>query len=67
MTKSPGVVENLFQLRLAPRPELLLLINLLILHGVELRIGRSSDDSMKIREVKDHCEFANVICFFPSM
>ena len=44
MTKSPGVVENLFQLRLAPRPELLLLINLLILHGVELRIGRSSDD-----------------------
>ena len=52
VTKSLGIIENLFLLRLAPRPKnskseklgALLLINLLILHGGEIGIGRSSGD-----------------------
>ena len=40
------------------------MIDSLILRGVELKIGRSSDDWMQIREVKGHCEIANVIYVF---
>ena len=41
------------------------MINLLILHGVELSIGRNSDGWMQIRQNKGHYELANVLCFFP--
>ena len=37
------------------------MIDLLILYRIELRIGRSSDGCMQMREVKGHCELANVI------
>ena len=50
LTKAPGTVKNLFPLRLAPSQRflnqkklgVLLSINLLILHGVESSVGRSS-------------------------
>ena len=51
LTKSTRIVENLFPLTLAKNQRflnqkkrgVLLLINLLILHGAKLSIGRSSD------------------------
>ena len=51
VNKSPGIVENLFTIRLAPRPKIsksekalcFIIEKFVILHGAEFSIGRSSD------------------------
>ena len=60
LTKSPGIVKNLFLLKLAPRTKIFKSWN-----AWGFAIECSSDDWMHIREVKDHCELANVIWSFP--
>ena len=59
LTKSLGIVKNLFLLRLAPRTKIFKSGN-----AWSFAIEYSSDDWIHIREVKDHCELANVIWSF---
>ena len=56
LTTSSGIAKNVFLLRLAPRTKIFKSVN-----AWGFAIEFSSDDWMHIREVKDHCEFANTI------
>ena len=59
LTKFPGIVKNLFLLRLVTTTKIFKSGN-----AWGFAIEFSSDDWMYIREVEVHCEFANVIWSF---